>query len=291
MAAKIGGEAISYIIYILVDRDTSVSKLEVAMFYNVLVSHFDDELQLNFYDCMLNRKEEENADEENVLEDEFSSETDISDDRSYTATDMEANKIRSTRRTKQTIYEYARANNWDYFSTFTFAVNRHEYEVCKNRLTKFLRNFKYRSCPDFEYLIVPELHKDGAIHFHGLLKGEISDHLSKKTHEKDKFIFKKYHYGISEVEVIKDRYKVSNYITKYITKDLLIETKGKRRFMVSSGVRKPKKDYYYFKDKSLVDILDEYFPEFEVSYLYKSDRMGSRFVQLKRVEDQEEDGA
>lgn len=261
------------------------------MFYNVSVSYFDDELQLNYYDCMLNRKEEENANEKNVLETEFGFETDISDDSCHSSPDLEANKIRSTRRTKQTIYEYARANDWSYFATFTFADNRYNYEVCKNRLTKFLRNFKSRTCSDFEYLIVPERHKDGAIHFHGLLQGEISDYLSKKTHEKDKYIFKKYHYGLSEVEVIKDRYRVSNYITKYITKDLLSETKGKRRFMVSSGVKKPRKEFLYLKDHSLMDVLDIYFPDYEVSYLYSSDRMGSRFVQLKRKEDQAEDGA
>lgn len=46
--------------------------------------------------------------------------------------------------------------------------------------------------------------------------------------------------GFSTATKVTDTYKVSNYITKYITKDLCAITPGKQRYFVSKSIPKPK---------------------------------------------------
>ena len=79
-------------------------------------------------------------------------------------------RSRSVRRAKQTIYEIARNGQWDWFVTLTLSpdqVNRYDYGECSKKVSKWLNNLR-RTCQDMKYLVVPELHKDGAYHFHGL---------------------------------------------------------------------------------------------------------------------------
>ena len=72
------------------------------------------------------------------------------------------------------------------------------------------------------YLIVPEYHKDGAIHFHGLVAGNLnfvdSGHQDKKGHVI--YNMPQWSLGYSTaIELYGNRQCVASYITKYITKD------------------------------------------------------------------------
>ena len=83
----------------------------------------------------------------------------------------EENKRRSVSRSKQTIYELARNGVWDWFVTLTFdgsKVDRYNYAEVTKKLSTWLNNLRKKS-PDLQYLFVPEQHKDGAYHFHGLV--------------------------------------------------------------------------------------------------------------------------
>lgn len=46
-------------------------------------------------------------------------------------------------------------------------VNSFDYDECYNRTYQFLKNVK-RQNPDFKCIFVPEYHKSGGIHFHGI---------------------------------------------------------------------------------------------------------------------------
>lgn len=46
--------------------------------------------------------------------------------------------------------------------------------------------------------------------------------------------------GFSTATRVTDTYKVSNYVTKYITKDLCSVASGKQRYFVSKTIPKPK---------------------------------------------------
>ena len=154
----------------------------------------------------------------------------------------------SLNRTKQKIYDYALANDWSngYFLTITFNqkfVDRYNYAECYKRINTFLKILK-RNNPDLKYLFVPEQHKDGAWHFHGLIVN--CDNLilidSGKT-SKGKKIYnidsKTYKYGFTTATKIEDTNKVSAYITKYITKELIESTKGQHRYLFSKNLEVP----------------------------------------------------
>lgn len=153
-------------------------------------------------------------------------------------------KNSSLSRTKNKIYNLAHCNSWKYFVTFTFNpdfVNRYDYQECYDVLRLFLKNL-WKSFPDFKYLIVPELHKDGAFHFHGFL----SDcELKLVKHKDDIYNITNFKWGFSTVSIIKDTKAAATYICKYITKDLLAVSKGKRRYLSSQNLELPEEEKRY----------------------------------------------
>lgn len=154
----------------------------------------------------------------------------------------------SLNRTKQKIYDYALANNWEngYFLTITFNqeyVDRYNYKECYGHIKNLIRNIR-RTNPNIKYIFVPEKHKDGAWHFHGLVVNCENLILidSGKT-AKGKKIYninlQTYKYGFTTATKIEDTNKVSGYITKYITKELIDSTKGQHRYLFSKNLDAP----------------------------------------------------
>ncbi len=189
--------------------------------------------------------------------------------------DKDNNKIydlkRSLRRTKDMIYKYAQSNTWEYFITTTFdpeKVNRYDYDDCSKSMTKFLHLLKQQN-PDIRYIIVPEQHKDGAFHFHGVIANapnlKIVDsgcfafgkHVIKtntipkglKQKAVKIYNFANYRYGFSNISKVKDSKRVSTYITKYITKELCSVTKGKKRYWCTKNLDLPQEYYTSMTDE------------------------------------------
>lgn len=159
----------------------------------------------------------------------------------------------SLSRTINTIYDLASSNVWDWFLTFTFdskKVDRYDYDLCYSKLSKFLNNLKNKKCADLKYLVVPEYHKDGAVHFHGLISG-VSDDFFEHSGIKDIYNFTPYKFGFSTATKVQSTHKVSNYITKYITKDLIVNSKRKR-YLCSKGLMRPEIVCEYIPPDELV---------------------------------------
>lgn len=156
---------------------------------------------------------------------------------------LQANLERSMRRTKQAAYDIVHNNKWDYFITITFngqVVDRYNYEEVGKKLSKTLNNIKTRKCPNMQYILVPELHEDGAIHYHGLLNNcyelEIYDS-GKKDSEKRK-IYKTAEFeklGFTDLSKIRDSSKAGTYILKYMTKTMGYILEGKK-YWASRGL-------------------------------------------------------
>lgn len=165
--------------------------------------------------------------------------------------DKAANLLSNMRRAKQKLYEYARCVKWEYFVTWTFQkekVNRYDFDECSKLLRKWLNNQKQLNAPDLLYLVVPEKHKDGAWHFHGLMSniGSIRlEDLHKKDIQGHKiYRLRGFKYGKkTEISRVEDTHKISNYVTKYITKDLCIELLGRQKYFVSQNLPKPKEEF------------------------------------------------
>jgi len=148
----------------------------------------------------------------------------------------------SQKRSKQMIIEYARANSWDWFITLTFnpdMVDSFNYDECYKRVHTFFHNLKKRKCPDMKYLVVPEQHKSGRWHFHGLISNadDISLGISE-TGINGIYNITGFKYGFTTATKVKDTKRVSTYISKYITKDVADLTIGKHRYLKSNNLNK-----------------------------------------------------
>lgn len=164
----------------------------------------------------------------------------------------------SVNRTKRKIYDYAKCNEWDYFVTFTFnkkLVDRYDFDLCSGKLSKWLNNLR-RSSPGLSYLIVPEQHKDGAWHFHGLVAGldeseivwsgryvvkRVCENGRKRFRMTDRKIYKigRYKLGWMTATAVEDKQRVVTYITKYVTKDMMKGLFGKKRYWASRNLLLP----------------------------------------------------
>lgn len=151
-------------------------------------------------------------------------------------------------------YHNSLIKNWEYFITFTFnqkKINSFNYNIVSDILSKFLDNLKHQN-KNMRYILVPELHKSGAIHFHGVFSNLDNIKLIPARNLKtNKFIYKNglkiynitnYKYGFTTASKIKNQEAVSVYISKYMTKNL-IDLDFKKRYWASKNLERPKIEY------------------------------------------------
>ena len=175
---------------------------------------------------------------------------------------------KSINRTKTKISDYVLCNNFTHFVTFTFDPSNSKVKNEENRkdlrkMSKLLmtwinseqiNHFRLHG-HRFKYLIVPERHKNNAWQFHAIFedyKNDIQDFYSSKNKyltvdeirsknkkpKNQRGFLPRYKLGRSEIAPIKDKTKMSNYIKKYITKDLINE-KYKKRYWCSKNLKTP----------------------------------------------------
>lgn len=131
----------------------------------------------------------------------------------------------STSRANRVVKEYALCNEWDWFVTLTLdkaKFDRYDLNAYHKAFGQFLHNYN-RRCGEGEkvrYILIPEMHKDGAWHMHGLIKGIRSRDLAPNDNGYLEWLQYTDRFGYMSLGAIRDRQKVANYITKYITKDL-----------------------------------------------------------------------
>lgn len=164
-------------------------------------------------------------------------------------------------RARARIFEIAFCNDWDWF--FTGTLNPEKYD--RTNLTKFhkdltqwLRDYaKNRKIQKIDFLLIPELHKDGkSWHMHGLLRGLPVEHLHQfrigdimgagladKVQSGD-FVYNWEPYmrkfGFCDLERVKDSEAVSKYCCKYITKSLQhsVKESGAHMYYHSRGLQR-----------------------------------------------------
>ena len=146
-------------------------------------------------------------------------------------------------RAKTKINELALCNPWSYFVTLTLNSEHDRYDLKQyhSDLHKFLHSFNRRRSPENKvvYLLIPEKHKDGAWHMHGLIYGlqeadlyiNGNGYLGWKAYEE--------RFGYISLGKVKSKDKVSSYITKYVTKDMDKNVKelGGHLYYASKGLQ------------------------------------------------------
>ena len=136
-------------------------------------------------------------------------------------------------RAKSVIFQVAFCNDWDFMFTGTIdpaKYNRYQLNAFYKSFTQWLRDYRKKYHCDIKYLFVPELHKDGAIHLHGFVRGIPQDRLCpfvrgihpQKLVDGGYLNWPDYQkkFGFCSLDVPRDLEAVANYVTKYITKDL-----------------------------------------------------------------------
>lgn len=238
--------------------------------YNTKVIEYYNSTQLNKYTKNITRlsdkeKEIRRQERNEIKNSTFENFVSFYDEKEETDK-KERSTMVSRNRTIQKIYSIARAEEWEYFLTFTFdpkKVNRQDYDDVSKKLKDCMYFMKKNFAPDLKYLLVPELHDDGvSFHFHGVMSniGHLtltpSGHLSKTGQEI--FNLKQYYLGFSNITKVKDTRRVSSYITKYITKGLCAVTNGKKRYWASRNLNKPKEIYLNIPEEDFKTLVNSY---------------------------------
>ena len=185
----------------------------------------------------------------------------------------------SLSRTRRSLLDLALANDWDYFVTFTLSdenVDRFNLEAWHE---KFKQWFKYRrkakglKC---RYLLVPERHKNGAWHCHGLMAGNMDlvsfkdldaqGYRSSDGHRLPKYLRESNYmnwgeyqddFGFCSLGPLRSQEAASIYVQKYITKDLerCVSECGKHMYWASRPLNRPRKFGEFIDRSSYIDSL------------------------------------
>lgn len=164
----------------------------------------------------------------------------------------EENIKRSLRRTKSVISDISRSNSWEWFLTLTFdpqKVDSYSYEDTTKKLSQWLNNAR-KKANDMKYIVVAEKHPtSGRFHFHGLFSSieELSLTDSSLIDKKGRTIYNvgKYKLGWSTATQIESHERASSYIMKYISKDLFVVGKGKKKYWHSKNCLMPTIEEYF----------------------------------------------
>ena len=156
-------------------------------------------------------------------------------------------------RAVQRVYDYAKCNDFNWFVTLTVSAdkcNRYDYGACKDVLGAYRKYLCRIGC---SYIFVPEMHKDGAWHFHGLVSKELP---VSPAYKKDGYMIhdvywaNNYDIGFSTATKINDSKRTATYIAKYLTKEMSVP-KGCKRYWCSNGLKKPKEKRDYVQPDSM----------------------------------------
>ena len=160
-------------------------------------------------------------------------------------TDNEECQRISLSRSKRFIREISLCNDFEYFVTLTVnkeICDRYDVDVCQDHLKHILKNYqlnmKKTYKKDFKYILITEKHKDGAFHFHGLMKGLGELYTNSQGYLSCKYFDDRL--GFNSFSKIQDYNKCCNYITKYITQDC-VKNSHNQVYMCSRGLKKADK--------------------------------------------------
>jgi len=151
-------------------------------------------------------------------------------------------------RAKRKVIEYALNNDFNWFVTFTFdknKIDRYDVKLLEKKILLWLKNTDKNYNSKAKYLLVPEYHRDKAIHYHALIKMQnnrlkfLYNHRHwKKGVYKDTLLFKKF--GRNEwVNIDSYTEPIGLYLAKYITK--LPDKMNNRYYFASKALNQSKK--------------------------------------------------
>ena len=163
-----------------------------------------------------------------------------------TEEELQLEKNRALWKIKTKIKDYILCNDFDYFWTLTFDSDRYNYAVAFEKMGKWLEKMR-KKYGKFNYIMIPELHKDGAIHFHGVTGGLNAVVRDSGVKHKGVKVYNctDWQHGFTTLTRVRSKEKTATYVTKYVTKEMQnsIVGKGKKKYWCSRGLRLPAVSY------------------------------------------------
>lgn len=110
-----------------------------------------------------------------------------------------------------------------WFFTGTFRAQWHDLERPKREVQLFIKRLR-RRCDrkgtTLRYIMLPELHKSGAVHYHGLIHhdGQVTEQMVRDSWQA----------GFCFPSKVRNKRATAKYITKYCTKDMLGASQDER---------------------------------------------------------------
>jgi hypothetical protein len=158
-------------------------------------------------------------------------------------------KTDSKFRAKRQVIEYALNNTFNWFVTITFdknKIDRYDSKLLEKKIRSWLNHIpRDYNTKTPSYIMVPEYHKDKAIHYHLLINMEnnklkyLYNHKEwKKPVYKDTHLFKKYGRN-NWVKIDQYTEPIGLYLSKYITK--LPDKMNTQYYFSSQGLNQSEK--------------------------------------------------
>lgn len=204
---------------------------------------------------------------------------------------------RSLRRSKTTVGDLVLANKFTHFVTFTFnckscpkrfnCTNKPHCTCPKDfcerfndaRITSQMSGWLDRNVRKYgmKYLLVPERHKSGALHFHAMIRdyGGVLKDSGKRYHGKKIYNMSYFKFGFTNVTEIRNVTATSNYVKKYFVKDMAL-IRGNKRYWASRNLDRPikQKNQQYTTIPSMFKCLvyqTQYYTEYRIKKLTIND--------------------
>lgn len=196
----------------------------------------------------------------------------------------------SVSRSIRAVRELAACNPWQFFITITLSPtvwpNRYTPDGLQDAIKALAKRWNRKRkdgsacCHGFKFLLIPEMHKDGAIHLHGFVTCMPANEcvpytmadvnsvkkLPKKICDKVRAGETVYHsptleklFGYNTFEPVADLDKASSYVVKYVSKEIG-STPFKLRYWSSRGLARAERlaTYYFPEHGDYSHQLEEY---------------------------------
>lgn len=172
---------------------------------------------------------------------------------------------RAKSRAKANVRRLALCNDFRWFVTLTIdpkKIDSYDAAAVVRRMNQWLSNHVRRN--GLKYVLVPERHKSGRIHFHGFFNDVVEVKPSNKMDSSGHPIFNlpEWDYGFTTaIELYGDYHAAVGYTCKYIGKE--VEKIGGRWYYSGGNLQKPVEK---FVDISLAELMEMQNEEFTAQY-------------------------
>jgi len=157
-------------------------------------------------------------------------------------------------RAREKIYQIVEGNLRSDFRPIFFTLTQSDQETdlktANKKIKALMRRLKLYLGYAPKYLIVPERHKSGAWHYHGVFFNLPFIHVKK-------FRYELWTEGMVDLQLPKKIRSVARYLAKYLTKDTLVSLpKNEKTYFCSRELVRPIVDYTFLPPNGIIKTLE-----------------------------------